>query len=71
MTLRAFRQRMERLEKVCAFNGFHIIEVNVGTPQLEVEAECHIAEQTAYAKNVNKLPFVFRLNTARNAVEAV
>lgn len=71
MTLRAFRQRIERLEKVCAFNGFHIIEVNVGTPQLEEEAERYIAEQTAYAKSVNKLPFVFRLNTARNAVEAV
>ena len=69
--LRAFRQRIERLEKVCAFNGFHIIEVNVGTPQLEEEAEHYIAEQTAYAESVNKLPFVFRLNTARNMVEAV
>ena len=71
MTLRTFRQRVQRLERVCAFNGFHIIEVNVGTPQLEVAAQRHIAEQTAYAKNVNKLPFVFRLNTARNVVEAV
>ncbi len=71
MTLRAFRQRVQRLERVCAFNGFHIIEVNVGTPQLEVAAQRHIAEQTAYAKSVNKLPFVFRLNTARNLVEAV
>ena len=71
MTLRAFRQRIERLEKVCAFNGFHIIEVDVGTPQLEEEAERYIAEQTAYAKSVNKLTFVFRLNTARNMVEAV
>ena len=71
MTLRAFRQRVERFEKVCAFNGFHIIEVNVGTPQLEDEAERYIAEQTAYAESVNKLPFVFRLNTSRNLVEAV
>ena len=71
MTLRAFRQRIERLEKVCALNGFHIIEVSVGTPELEVEAERHIAEQTAYATSMNKLPFVFRLNTARNMVEAV
>ena len=63
MTLRAFRQRIERLEKVCAFNGFHIIEVNVGTPQLEEEAQRQIAEQTAYAKTIHKLPFVFRLNT--------
>jgi hypothetical protein len=62
---------MERLEKVGAFNGFHIIEVEVGTPQLEEEAERYIAEQTAYAESVNKLPFVFRLNTARNVVEAV
>ena len=71
MTLRAFRQRIERLEKVCPFNGFHLIEVTVGTPQLEVEAERYIAEQTAYAKSMNKLPFVFRLTTARNAVEVV
>ena len=71
MTLRAFRQRIERLEKVSAFNGFHIIEVSVGTAKLEVEAERHIAEETAYAKSMNKLPFVFRLNTARNMVEAV
>ena len=71
MTLRAFRQRIERLEKVCAFNGFYIIEVNVGTPQLEEEAERYIAEQTTYAESVNKLPFVFRLNTARSVVEAV
>ena len=71
MTLRAFRQRIERLEKVCAFNGFHIIEVQVGTPQLEEEAERHIAEETAFAKSMNKLPFVFRLNTAHNMVEAV
>ena len=71
MTLRAFRQRIERLEKVSAFNGFHIIEVNVGTPQLELAAQRQIAEQTEYAKSVNKLPFVFRLNTARNLVEAV
>ena len=69
--LRAFRQRVERFEKVCAFNGFHIIEVDVGTPQLEEEAERYIAEQTAYAKSMNKLPFVFRLNTARNLVDAV
>ena len=61
--LRAFRQRVERFEKVCAFNGFHIIEVNVGTPQLEEEAERYIAEQTAYAHSMNKLPFVFRLST--------
>jgi hypothetical protein len=71
LTLRAFRQRIERLEKVCAFDGFHIIEVKVGTPQLEEEAERYIAEQSAYAKSINKLPFVFRLNTARNMVEAV
>ena len=71
MTLRTFRKRVQRLERVCAFNGFHIIEVNVGPPQLEVAAQRHIAEQTAYAKSVNKLPFVFRLNTARNLVEAV
>ena len=71
MTLRAFRQRIERLEKVSVLNGFHIIEVNVATPQLEVEAVRHIAEQTAYAKSVSKLPFVFRLNTARNMVEAL
>jgi hypothetical protein len=63
LTLRAFRQRIERLVKVCAFNSFHIIEVNVGTPQLEEQAERHIAEQTAYAKTIHKLPFVFRLNT--------
>ena len=69
--LRAFRQRVERFEKVCALNGFHIIEVNVGTPQLEEEADRHIAEHTAYAKSMNKLPFVFRLNTSRNLVEAV
>ena len=43
----------------------------MGTPQLEVAAKRYIAEQTAYAESVNKLPFVFRLNIARNMVEAV
>ena len=71
MILRAFRQRIERLEKVSALNGFHIIEVNVGTPQLEVAAQRYIKAQTAYATSINKLPFVFRLNTARSLVEAV
>ena len=35
----------------------------MGTPQLEEEAERYIAEQTAHAKTMHRLPFVFRLNT--------
>ena len=71
MTLRAFRHRVERLEKVSTFNGFHVIYARVGTPHLEELAEWHVASQTEYAEQMKKLPFVFRLNTARTGVEVL
>ena len=46
MTLRAFRHRVERLEKVSTFNGFHVIYAHVGTPHLDELAERRIASET-------------------------
>lgn len=71
MCLLAIGKRLERLEKIRMFNRFHIICVDVGTPKLNETAERHIANEPTYAAQMKKLPFVFRLNTARNAVVAV
>ena len=71
MTLRAFRHRVEQLEKVSTFNGFHVIYAHVGTPHLDELAERHVAIQTEYAEQMKKLPFVFRLNTARSEGEVL
>ena len=71
MTLRAFRHRVERLEKVSTFNGFHVIYAHVGTPHLDELAEQHVANETEYAEQMKKLPFVFRLNTSYTGVEVL
>jgi len=71
VTLRAFRHRVERLEKVSTFNGFHVIYARVGTPHLDELAERHVASETEYAKQMKKLPFVFRLNIACTGVEVL
>ena len=71
MTLRAFRHRVERLEKVSTVNGFHVVYAHVGTPHLDELAERHVASQTEYAEQMKKLPFVFRLNTACSEVEVL
>jgi hypothetical protein len=71
VTLRAFRHRVERLEKVSTFNGFHVIYAHVGTPHLDELAERHIASETEHAEQMKKLPFVFRLKTARSEVEVL
>ena len=65
MSLRAFRQRIRRLERTTDFNGFHLIYAYVGTPDLKLASEEHIASETALAKRMRKLPFVFRLNASR------
>ena len=65
MSLRAFRQRIRRLERTTDFNGFHLIYAYFGTPDLEVASEEHITIETALAKRMKKLPFVFRLNASR------
>jgi hypothetical protein len=61
VTLRAFRHRVERLEKVSTVNGFHVVYL----------AERHIASETEHAEQMKKLPFVFRLKTARSEVEVL
>ncbi len=71
MTLRAFRHRVERLEKVSTFNGFHVIYAHVGTPHLDELAERHIARETECAEQMKKLPFVFRLNIASTEIEVL
>ena len=71
MTLRAFRHRVERLEKVSTFNAFHVVYAHVGTPHLDELAERHVASETEYAEQMKKLPFVFRLNTACSEVEVL
>jgi hypothetical protein len=71
VTLRAFRHRVERLEKVSTFNGFHVIYAHVGAPQLDELAEQHVADETEYAEQMKKLPFVFRLNIACTEVEVL
>ena len=65
MSLRAFSQRILRLERTSDFNGFHLIYAYVGTPDLKLASEEHIASETALAKRMRKLPFVFRLNASR------
>jgi hypothetical protein len=70
VTLRAFRHRVERIEKVSTFNGFHVVYAHVGTPHLDELAERHVASQTEYAEQMKKLPFVFRLSIACTGVEA-
>ena len=71
MTLRAFRRRVERLEKVSTVNAFHVVYAHVGTPHLDELAERHIASETEHAEQMKKLPFVFRLNTACSEVEVL
>jgi|AntAceMinimDraft_1070359.scaffolds.fasta_scaffold102060_2 hypothetical protein len=65
MSLRTFRQQIRRLERTTDFNGFHLIYAYVGTPDLKLASEEHIASETALAKRMRKLPFVFRLNASR------
>ncbi len=71
MTLRAFRHRVERLEKVSTLNAFHVVYAHVGTPHLDELVERHISIETEYAEQMKKLPFVFRLNTACSEVEVL
>ena len=59
MTLRAFRHRVERLEKVSTVNGFHVVYAHVGTPHLDELAERHIASETEHAEQMKKLRLCF------------
>ena len=71
MTLRAFRHRVERVEKVSTFDAFHVVYAHVGAPHLDELVERHVASETQYAEQMKKLPFVFRLNTARSEGEVL
>jgi uncharacterized ParB-like nuclease family protein len=62
MSLRALSKRVRQMELTIEFNGFHLIYAYIGTPELEADAEKHIARETAYAKVMRKLPFVFKVH---------